>query len=74
MNKGTPRTLEEAILNGLKEKYGDVIIDPNLVENIRAHVKDFLAQKFCIVTTGEDPKLTKAALSLYKTITKGSGS
>lgn len=43
MNNGTPKTLQEAIRNGMS-------IGPlrELDQSIKNHVRDFMSQKFCI--------------------------
>lgn len=43
--KGTPKTLIEAIRNGLNE--GANYSDTHTEATIKAHIKDFLAQHFC---------------------------
>lgn len=56
---GTPKSLNQAILNGLAEcstltEFG-AACDP--AEVIEKHVRDFLAQKFTPVLIDEDPKV-----------------
>lgn len=42
--KGTPKTLKEAIQNGL----GDAEVDQIMAVRIELHVLDFLAQRFAV--------------------------
>lgn len=44
---GTPKTLNEAIENGLKEAFGPMK-RPRASRIIKNHVKDYMAQKFGI--------------------------
>lgn len=44
---GTPKTLRQAIINGLKQAQEQKLTDDSVeAEIIRAHVIDFLAQRF----------------------------
>jgi hypothetical protein len=51
---GTPKTLAQAIANGMEQKHKDTY---ELHENIQNHVTDFLAQKFgkaLLVSTNQE--------------------
>jgi hypothetical protein len=61
MDKGTPKTLKEAIQNGLEP----VEYRHEDLQRIEAHVRDFLAQKFT-PDLMEDPKVQ----NLWQEITK----
>lgn len=43
-NKGTPKTLDQAILNGMEDM--GAWQDEKLANMIKMHVKDYLAQRF----------------------------
>ena len=62
----TPKTLIEAIVNGIEDLKPSVP-EPQLEERIELHVRDFLAQKFSVaILQTEDPALLK---KLWKDIT-----
>lgn len=61
---GTPKSLKEAIRNGLKdESYFDI------EHSVYIHVKDFMAQKFCI-SMNRNIQFQSQIKDLYDLITK----
>lgn len=62
MNKGTPKTLIEAIQNGYMDSMEPEITVADGMLNIRAHVKDFLAQHFSTALVAEDDEATAEKL------------
>jgi hypothetical protein len=76
MSKGTPSTVDQAILNACRELHetiperlsgGPCVGD---VEVIKKHVKDFLAQKFNVFTVSEDPVVASVSKHIWETIFK----
>lgn len=69
MNRGTPKTLNQAIINGL-EAYG-FQNNEKLAQFIEPHIKDFLAQKFSVAGMKvQDEKLEAEIHQLFQKITK----
>lgn len=69
MNRGTPKTLNQAIINGL-EDYG-FQNNEKLAKFIEPHIKDFLSQKFNVsMMKQQDDKLADDLKALFEKITK----
>ena len=69
MKRGTPKTLNQAIINGL-EDYGFQNTE-KLAQFIEPHIKDFLAQKFNVsMMKQSDDKLSDDIKALFEKITK----
>lgn len=62
LSKGTPKTIEEAIANGLEE-YGFYNND-KIAKFVMRHVKDFIAQKTC----HRDEEMEKGMLELFNKV------
>lgn len=62
----TPRTIDEAIKNGLEiSRQNQWKTDSQIADEVRRHVKDFLAQKFQIFMTGRGDESDKTAQKLW---------
>lgn len=64
LQKGTPKTLTQAINNGLS--------DPSGRGCVKTHLKDFLAQKFnvAMIENEDNTEVVEALKSLFERITK----
>jgi hypothetical protein len=62
--KGTPKTIEEAIANGL-EQLGIGKPTPLAINLVKQHIRDFVAQK---ATCLDDDKKSNACIELFQTI------
>lgn len=63
----TPHTLRTALENGI-----DTAPEPrhtHLTKSLEVHVRDFLAQKFCIASLKATPESTELVESLWESIT-----
>ena len=65
-NKGTPKTMEEAITNAIC--IGPVRETP---QRLRSHIRDFLSQKFgvALLNASESPEAEKILNDLWTQIT-----
>jgi hypothetical protein len=64
---GTPRTLREAIANGLRQHCPNA--STKLVDTLESHVMDYLNQKFTTAMLNE--KVEKEIEALYQSIKRG---
>lgn len=74
MSKGTPKTLWEAISNGLAEAKSVIMgreEAEELAREVRPHVVDFIAQKFGPFVMGSEQKRAEEILKLFRTIKGG---
>lgn len=66
----TPKTIREAISNGIEEYSkrfnNDELEHYNLESLIEKHVKDFLAQRFSKYTVSNDKVIANASMSLFE--------
>lgn len=73
MTEGTPKTMLEAIANGLESigVEGDPFV-PSQEALVRFHVKDFCAQKFAtaLLKARKNPEAQEALQELFKTLFK----
>lgn len=68
MKQGTPKTMKEAIENGVRDCESREAHDPELKAHIiETHVRDFLAQKFAATMLSDD---CQTVSSLWQHITK----
>lgn len=66
-NNGTPKSLKEAIANGLAEaSYSDKAL---LVDTVYVHIKDILAQKFAAAYYTKNEEALKEMEKLWANIT-----
>lgn len=67
---GTPKTLNEAIRNGLKASHDDpyASIKGDIDRVIESHVRDFIAQKFAIAFLKYDDHLAANLRDLWRSI------
>lgn len=47
-SEGTPKTMRQAIINGIKDGFKKENAGKPLADAVEAHVRDFLAQKFSV--------------------------
>lgn len=73
LNKGTPKTLMEAIKNAIEfhSNYSDEHNTIDLEDVIHDHVRDFLAQKFGYITMKADDKHCAMIMDLFRKIVRG---
>lgn len=72
--KGTPKTLLEAVINGLQEAKIEhthaVLTNPKNAKMVKAHVKDFLAHKFNVaILNSTAPEIEKMLFKLFEEVT-----
>jgi hypothetical protein len=63
---GTPKTLQEAIKNGLDA--GKVSYSPEAIQVLSAHVQDYLAQKFGVLMLDANNTTLKVLKTLWDRI------
>lgn len=61
---GTPKSLTEAILNGMRDSF-DQVSQKEKIRVVREHVKDYLAQKFTSVTL-KNPEIDEILQDLFQ--------
>jgi predicted XRE-type DNA-binding protein len=72
--KGTPKSLEQAIGNALDElKQKEIDVNFHIAKNdpvliIKKHVQDFIAQKFNLFMSGDGSQIDTTAQSLWEKI------
>lgn len=66
--RGTPKTLDQAIINALDE--AETSNNPEIVEALRNHVRDFMSQKFGILTLQTDEQTSAMLRGLFNNLTR----
>lgn len=65
---GTPKTLTEAITNGMKSGDWLTMDDPAYVATVHSHVRDYVNQRLAVLALSDDPADSRAAELLRKLI------
>lgn len=67
---GTPKTLAQAILNGITSPVDVTATETEIAKHVRNHVIDFLAQRFGAIALASDPQTAAAIVAMFQSIKK----